>query len=232
MKRLIVLFAMVLFASIRSYAGIQIEMRTSGGNNGKETIKLSWQGTMLRIDQEEGGVIIKDAQMLILDAASMSYFSMPYDTSNAEGMEQEAQAMAEEMQSENGGTNASAPGGFRTWGSGFYRTAQFTKTGETRTIAGYACTEYKVVYKGATAYLYFTKDTALVAEARKLVEFSSFAAYMVSPDVYGVLLGVKEDGSMTFEVVSIKVQTLPASVFEPTGYTEINLFDMSQYEDQ
>lgn len=211
MKRLSIVSVFIAFMAVPMFAGLQINLNGENSDGVSGQIKFFCEGTSFKVIVPKGIVLYKNDTVYFMDEASKTYFSMAFDAQTIESM----QAQQEQDETR-----------FASWGKDYYKTAKFTKTGVTKTIAGYTCTEYKVEYNGQTVYCYYTTDAAIIAEYKKFMNanpaFAKLSPYSFLLESYGFIMGVKENNKMTIEITEIKITTVPQSTFSLEGYSPMS----------
>lgn len=222
MKRIgLISLLLIAFVAI-GFAGVEVTVKAGGkdGSDKMETLTIKWhKGNMKFAVPGEGSFLIKGKNMYIIFEDQKKYFD-PLE-------------MARQM----GQTNEEGGSPFDEMGAEWEeieKTTKFTKTGESKTIAGYEADRYKMVDKDAkVTYAYFSKDPKLLAIYNRMKasvqgeEKNPFYAFLFSFQEYGIVLSAENvDGKTEFEIISIKEKSYNASEFSLNGYTAMDMAEI------
>jgi hypothetical protein len=222
MKRIgLISLLLVAFVAI-GFAGVEVKVRSEGekGSTNLASFVIKWnKGDMKFSVPGQGAFLIKGDKMYMLFEEQKKYFD-PAEMAKQMGQtNEENKTLFDEVEAE--------------WDE-MIKTMTLTKTGKSKTIAGYEAYQYKMEDKdGKISYGYFSKDPKLVAIYKRMKasvkgkEKNPFYAFLFNFDKYGIVLSAQdEDGKSEFEIVSIKEKNYTASDFSLSGYTAMDMMEM------
>ncbi len=221
-------------------------MKSSTGEDKGKISRFYYMPKMYKAameDNEKGAIIRLDKDaMIVYDNEEKSYWEMTFaemeqamkgmnaqmDAAEAEmeeamkGMSEEQRKMVEEMMAKKKPQSGAE--------------VKVTKTGKTKTISGYACSEYTLQHEGKTlATVWATKDISGIAGMREdLTEFGKRMAAMMPPGMEGSVeksltkvdgfpIQTERSNGTVMTVTKVEKRRTPPSEFDPPkGYTKVD----------